>query len=126
MPKQPDNGRQCLACQKPISDKKRKDTKFCNEYCRAAYHNAQRDGVHPEIKRINKILLKNCQILESMLGKREYRLVENEQMIKKGFNFNFFTQQNLDYRYVYHACYTAKTSDSIMIVKAFESVLHRD
>ncbi|MES2373405.1 MAG: hypothetical protein V4557_12545 [Bacteroidota bacterium] len=118
--------RKCLSCDKTLDAKKRKDSKFCNEYCRAAYHNPKRAGIDPRVVKINKILYKNLEIMESLLGKRQYLSVDTEKLNKKGFNFNFFTQENSEYRYVYYMCYTAKGGGSYIISKGFESVLKLD
>lgn len=118
--------RSCLACGKTMDSRKRKDSKFCNEYCKAAYHNPQRAGVHADVKRINKILLKNCEILEKMLGKHETVYVALQKLAKKGFNFNFITQVNGEYKYCYYLCYCDKGAKGYLIGKAYTSVLHRD
>lgn len=115
--------RLCQTCGKPLDGRKRKDSKFCNEYCRSDFHNKRKAGIDPQIVRINKILANNFEILKTAIGKKEYVVKTHEQLLKKGFNFHFYTMRPSEYTYVYSLAYKMKEKDSYVIVKAFESVL---
>jgi hypothetical protein len=121
--------RHCLCCEKVLSSKKRKDSKYCNEYCKTAFHNPKRAGSDAEVVRINKILLKNLQVLRELLGDKEYKYVPREKFLKKGFNFNFITQEKDAYYYCYYLCYTSLNvpgEDNLKIAKAFPSVIRKE
>lgn len=103
----------------------RKDAKFCNEQCRAAHHNPKRTELHPDIKKINKILLKNFIILGKALGKREYVKKKREQMIKQGFSFAYFTHTHKDFIFCYRYGYHLKDKDYVSIFLGFDSAVYK-
>lgn len=78
----------CLECQTPLMG--RKDKRFCNDYCRNAYHNKQNEEDNSYVRRVNAILRKNRRILAKMntSGKAKVRAI---QLAEEGFNFHFYT-----------------------------------
>ena len=98
--------RKCLFCAGRFRG--RSDKKFCNDYCRNAYHN-KRSRLHFNhvVKVINDILKKNRTILEK-LQISEYEVIEisKAQPLKKGFEFEFSTRRiESPNGRTYHFCY---------------------
>lgn len=119
--------RYCLypACGKPLDQRMRKDAKFCNEQCRAAYHNPKRAEPHPDIKRINKILLKNFQILAKALGGKQLVKKKREQIIKQGFNLEYFTHQHKDFIFCYRYGYHLKEDGYFTIFLGYDNAVYK-
>ncbi len=118
--------RRCLACDKPLDPKKRKDSKFCNEYCKAEYHNPKRGSVPADIKKINKILFKNYLILEKALGKEQYVKRKMDAIIHKGLDLEYVTQTHREFRFVYRYGYHLKEQGVITIFRGFDSVVLKE
>ena len=78
----------CLECKEPI--KGRADKKFCSDACRNAYNNHfNRDSTNL-MRRTNRILRKNRQILSELntTGKTK---TTKRALDSKGFNFDYHT-----------------------------------
>lgn len=78
----------CLECGTPI--KGRSDKKFCSDDCRNTYNNRLNSDQHNHMRKVNNILRKNRRILASLNPEGKTKISRN-QMLKKGFNFNYFT-----------------------------------
>ncbi|HLD53494.1 MAG TPA: hypothetical protein VJA82_09325 [Sediminibacterium sp.] len=119
--------RYCLyvGCGKALDPKMRKDAKFCNEQCKAAHHNPRRADTHPDIKKINKILLKNFLILGKALGNKEYVKKKREQIIKQGFNLDYYTHTHKDFIFCYRYGYHFKDEGYISIFIGFDSAVYK-
>ena len=114
----------CLSCHKPLKKEMRKDAKYCNEYCKTAYNNLQRYGLDPNVSRVDKILHKNFEILQKMLKNQNYVEVSRENLEKKGFKFDFFTQiRGTTYKYCYTLSFRQKDPKTVLISKAPDHVL---
>lgn len=93
----------CLECDRVLHG--RSDKKFCDNYCRNAYHNRTRRDHDDEIKQTNKALRRNRTILKTLspLGKTTVR---KEVMEAMGYDFSVFTSM---YRTskgnLYYMCY---------------------
>jgi hypothetical protein len=81
---------ECLHCSEPIKSG-RADRKFCSDACKNEYHNAQKIGEHAEIKKITLALKKNRRILKSMLGNNNELYVVREELVRRGYDFDFHT-----------------------------------
>ncbi|MBL0882666.1 MAG: hypothetical protein IBJ16_04855 [Chitinophagaceae bacterium] len=119
--------RHCLyeGCGKALDPKMRKDAKFCNEQCRAAHHNPKRAELHPDIKKINKILLKNFLILGKALGNKEYVKKKREQIIKQGFNPEYYTHQHKNFIFCYRYGYHLKEEGYITIFLGYDNAVYK-
>ncbi len=117
--------RHCQNCDKVLDKRMRRDAKFCNTYCRTEYNNKRRYGLHPDVVKVDKILHRNFEILETALKDKDYVYVKKEKMLRQGFNFDYYTQAKNEYRYCYALCYKPKDTDTITINKGFESVVKR-
>ncbi len=80
--------RLCLECSSPIMG--RKDKRFCNDYCRNAFHNKENEADNAYVRRVNAILRKNRRVL-SKLNKSGKEKVRAIQLAEEGFNFHFYT-----------------------------------
>ena len=93
----------CLACGDSLRG--RIDKKYCNDYCRARYNNDQRVRTSQStvIKEINRILLRNRSILETLLSTNVIsKKISREILLQMDFNFEYFTHHK---QVVWHYCY---------------------
>ncbi len=116
----------CLECHAMLIG--RADKKFCDSYCKTAYHNKNYKSSHQKIKGINNLLKKNRQILKIFC---EAGIVETtyQSLLQAGFHFQYFTHQftnsnNLKIHYCYEFGYIKTMNDQIIILsdltKGFE------
>ena len=116
----------CLQCEKPIKSG-RTDKKFCNEGCKSLYHNAKITSEPPEIRRVNKLLRKNRDILKELLGKDSEYICVKETLVKKGFKFDYHTHniisksQGNQFTFCYDYGYRELEHNKYKIVKSFKS-----
>jgi len=118
--------RHCLFCDKVLDERKRKDSKYCNEYCKAAFHNPRRAGSHPDIKRINKILAKNFFILQQALGTKDYIKKNREKVLNKGFNLEYFTHLHKHFKFCYRYGYYFDEVGEMVIFKGYDNVVMKE
>jgi predicted nucleic acid-binding Zn ribbon protein len=113
----------CPACGKSV--KGRIDKKFCDDYCRNGYNNQQKTKM-PEslsVKTINKILLKNRQVLASILPETEETAkASKDKLLRLSFQFKYFThlyqtKTGKTYYYCYDYGYLPLENDWYLIVK---------
>lgn len=95
--------RNCLRCGHLIRG--RSDKKFCDDQCRAAYHQTNEKGVESLIRKTNYRLRKNRRILKELNPNGKVKCHRNT-LRDKGFDFKTFTStfQNRDGK-VYFFCY---------------------
>jgi ribulose kinase len=76
--------RNCLSCGKPVRG--RVDKKFCDDYCRNAYNNAQKAPAYNFVRNINNQLAKNRRLLEEAIpAGEEMGKTTKEKLLAKGF-----------------------------------------
>ncbi|MFM7023147.1 MAG: hypothetical protein ACKOXB_09230 [Flavobacteriales bacterium] len=93
----------CLECGNPLHG--RTDKKFCDNYCRSAYHNKKLLKQNEVIRSTISVLTKNRTILKEIFDKNE-KIVRNEILVKKGFSENYFTHyQNTSPNNSYKCCF---------------------
>src|ERR1700754_3821278 len=83
----------CIYCGKPIKSG-RSDKKFCDAGCKDAYYNELKTNEHQEVKKIDAILKKNRRILKSILGTAKEEIVTRDELLKKGFDFDYHTHKS--------------------------------
>lgn len=94
----------CRQCGHPLRG--RSDKKFCNDYCRNAYNNAQKGTGGLLVRRINAALLKNRRILAGLLRATDVCKVTREELLLRGFLFRYATHQYTNKRGgTYSFCY---------------------
>ncbi|MCB9426720.1 MAG: hypothetical protein H6584_06790 [Flavobacteriales bacterium] len=95
--------RQCPECGDSIVG--RIDKKFCSDQCRASHNNKQNVDSRKYVREVNTILKKNRRILSDLntTGKTK---VHREQLVVKGFNFQYLTNTYTTQKgVVYYFCY---------------------
>lgn len=81
--------KQCLECHKIIGG--RSDKKFCDPYCKSAYHYKKSLEETPAFYiQVHKQLKLNRKILKNY-NKAGKATIRSEVLMKQGFNPNFFT-----------------------------------
>jgi predicted nucleic acid-binding Zn ribbon protein len=111
--------KKCLECGDPI--KGRIDKKFCSDQCRNTFNNRQNSDEVNYVRNINHILRKNRKILES-LNPKGIAKVSKQQMVNKGFVFDYFTHiyttktDKNTYIYCYDYGYRKLENDEYLIV----------
>lgn len=101
----------------------RSDKKFCNDYCRNAFHNQANPSANIRYRNINRVLLKNRRILECLLPDGDGMVrVSREQMLEEGFRFQYLTHewQNASgsvFRFCYDHGYLPLDEEWVLIVK---------
>lgn len=79
----------CLACQKPLTG--RADKKFCDPYCKSAWHYQKMQEDNASFyARVDKQLKANRKLLKSY-NKAGKATVRAATLIEQGFDPNFFT-----------------------------------
>jgi hypothetical protein len=94
---------ECQECGKPLVG--RRDKKFCDSDCRAAYHNRNTTLGEETIRQYNSILRHNRRILRTLCpqGKSTVRREVLEQM---GYKFAFYTNVYQSGKGgIYYLCY---------------------
>lgn len=114
---------QCLECQDPIFG--RADKKFCSDACRNAYNNRMNKRKDAEVLRINGILKKNYQILNTLTLKEGKTVCKKEDLISKGYDFLYHThtityKNGSTYRFLYQYGYRDLEDGKILVVKKEE------
>jgi hypothetical protein len=79
----------CLTCGKVLRG--RVDKKFCDAGCRNAYHNRRQRAERAEICGVDLVLKHNRRILKGCIGRDRTRRVSKEDLLARGFRFEFFT-----------------------------------
>ena len=109
----------CHNCNKPI--KGRTDKKFCDAHCRSTYHNDQKSRTDAICKQINKILLRNRNILKSCINIESS--ISRTALIQEGFSFEYYTHVSSNGRnnnpiiYCYDIGYTISDMLKVKIVE---------
>jgi hypothetical protein len=94
----------CLDCNKEISG--RSDKKFCNPYCKSAYHYKKDKETKPSLfKKIDRQLKTNRRILK-LYNKAGKSIVMKKILIDEGFNPHYYTHTwRKRYDETYYFCY---------------------
>ncbi len=111
--------RRCLECNEEIIG--RSDKKFCDDQCRNAYNNKKGSEKIVLVKKINKILLKNRQIL-AQLNPGGKTKMHKDNLLKKGYDFKYHThgyttKENAQYFFCYDYGFLALDKDWFLLVK---------
>lgn len=83
----------------------RVDKKFCSDQCRNVFNNQRNSQSSELMRKINKILKNNHQILVSLNPDGKTK-VTKKKLVAKGFNFDYFTSiYNTQKGTTYYFCY---------------------
>ena len=85
--------RSCACCGDRIRG--RSDKRFCDDVCRNRWHNQHRrvPALTGGARNIQRRLVKNRGILVSLLGERVRCLVWEEDLVRAGFYFEYFSHR---------------------------------
>nr|WKN33993.1 DUF2116 family Zn-ribbon domain-containing protein [Tunicatimonas sp. TK19036] len=93
----------CVVCQ--TSFEGRTDKVFCSDHCRTAYHNQQRKEKNHYLRKVNKVLTRNRDILQRACPDTK-RKVNKALLLQQGFQYGYFTgQYETQYGHTYYYCY---------------------
>ena len=79
----------CLHCSKELVG--RADKKFCDNHCRNEYNNTQNGTSNNYIRKVNRIIKMNRNILAELTPKDKSIKVTQKELTKLGFSFEYFT-----------------------------------
>lgn len=110
----------CLDCGAPIRG--RSDKRFCDDACRNSYNNRINSTSSIFMRKVNSTLRKNRRILEELLGTEKTIKVSREHLLRKGLNFDYFTNQIVNvkgqvYNFVYEYGYLDLEENTFLIVR---------
>jgi hypothetical protein len=110
----------CIACGKPLRG--RIDKKFCDAGCRNVYHNRRQRAERREIGGVDLVLKHNRRILKACLGKERTRRVNKEELLARGFRFEYTTHHFTNsrgkrYCFCYDLGWLGLEGDSFLVVK---------
>ena len=99
----------CLQCGKRLQGRQGK--KFCDTYCRAAYHNNRRRSAENRLTAVNRILRRNWRIL-SILNPQGRSTLRKAYLMEQGYDFNYFTNiYRTKKGRIYYFCYDVGVTD---------------
>jgi hypothetical protein len=110
----------CLSCGKPIVG--RVDKKFCHTGCKNVYHNRQQRAERREIGGVDLVLKHNRRILKDCLGKERTRRISKEELLARGFRFEYTTHHFTNIRgkrycFCYDLGWLGLEGDLFLVVK---------
>jgi hypothetical protein len=116
--------RRCLECGDVLHG--RADQKYCSDQCRNAFNNKQLGVSNNAIRRINRILKKNNALLSGLNTNGKITVSESD-LIKQGFNFNYFTNlftthYGRTYFFCYDQGYSMVDGNKVLLVRKQEYV----
>jgi len=112
--------RKCLECGEPLHG--RIDKKFCTDSCRNAHNNKLKcTSGNNYVRKVNGILVKNRNVM-SALNPEGKTSVHKSRLLKKGFDFGFYTNQYITktgtvYYFCYDQGYLPLDNDFFMLVR---------
>lgn len=83
----------CSECNKVLVG--RIDKKFCTDQCRTSYNNKPENRSNDTIRNINRVLVNNRRILESIVGNKSEVRTSRVMLISRGYEPEFCTHQLL-------------------------------
>lgn len=111
--------RTCIQCNKGFYG--RSDKKFCSLKCKNEQSNEKRKLPYELIRQVHNTLKQNYNILRKYYIGKAIK-VPQEQLLKDGFNFQYFTQgytntKGEHYRYCYDLGYLCLDEHQVLIVR---------
>jgi predicted nucleic acid-binding Zn ribbon protein len=113
------NTKKCPVCSAKYVG--RSDKKYCSDYCRNAFNNKVNSNIGKEVRKVNRILRKNRDLLNKYLelGMEEVSLFS---LISDGFVLTYFTNVHKgimgdDFYFCYDLGYQLSGKESVLITK---------
>lgn len=100
----------CRYCENEIPDWRRNKV-FCDDTCKYKFHNAKRSEEVDLFGDFNRMIKRNYEILNNILGDKRYVEVPELHLKNSGFGFNFCTFAIGSYRYCYDLSYRLANPD---------------
>lgn len=95
--------KKCIECGEFFEG--RSDKKFCNHHCRIAYNNNLKAKYNKAIRKTDKVLHQNFEILRKFMVSKEFK-ISKHLLVEAGFNFSYFTNMYVTQKgKVYYFCY---------------------
>ncbi len=116
----------CVRCGKKISGNDNK--KFCNDFCKNAFHNSRRKKESREIGDIIGILKTNRRIIAGLLNGLEIKKVSGQRLLDKGFIFRYHTHRRInkgdgkEYIFCFDYGYLELASGWYTLVRGFKEI----
>jgi len=116
----------CQRCGDPLRG--RSDKLFCDDRCRNAYHNERRKqpALSDRARTIQRTLVRNRRILDSTLGDRKRCLFRRDELLRRGFVFEIYSQRHTIGGRMSHYCldlgYRIKRGGSVLIFRMEKGV----
>ena len=111
--------RRCLECGEPLHG--RADQKSCNDLCRNAYNNKKQGRSTTHMRKINRILKINHNILEELNINDKTTILKNK-LESQNFNFKYHThiytnRNGRNYYFCYDQGYLQLDNNRYLLVK---------
>ena len=102
------------------------DKKYCSDQCRNAFNNRKTQTSNNLIRRINRILRNNRNILKALNPTGRAKTTKSK-LFERGFNFNYYTntyvtQKGKTYHFCYDMGYLELDNDYVALVVRQEYV----
>lgn len=109
----------CISCGATLVG--RIDKRFCNDNCRAQFHNQRGFARQKLVRATHRILLANRQILADLAGAYT-EPIHRQLLIKRGFRFTYFTNELLQadgppHRFCYDYGYTTVEPGWVLVLR---------
>ncbi len=118
--------RNCRCCGDPLRG--RVDKVFCDDRCRNQYHNRKQKvpALSESARRVQRRLIKNQRVLHEVLQNRSRCVVERDQLLLRGFSFDFFSHRRTGRAGVVIFCldlgYRKKSARLLEIIRQSETI----
>jgi predicted nucleic acid-binding Zn ribbon protein len=109
----------CLECGEPLRG--RADQKFCNDLCRNAFNNKKQGSTTKYMRKINRVLKNNYNILTELNVDNKTTILKN-RLDNRNFNFKYHThiytnRTGRNYFFCYDQGYLKLDNDRYLLVK---------
>lgn len=109
----------CIECGRDLFG--RSDKKYCSDACRSAYNNRGISGSDKFLRKVNRKLKRNRNILSALNPDGKVK-THQDKLIREGFDFDFFTsvyttRDQREYRFCYEQGYLRLDNGYVLLVK---------
>ena len=109
----------CAACGNPIQG--RSDKRFCSVACKNAYNNNARKRTRTEVQEIIDYLLRNREILATLMGENTKETFDRLLLTRAGFRWEYFTgiylnKEQKTYHLVFDFAWMGFSDQKVLVV----------
>ncbi len=110
----------CAACGNPIQG--RSDKRFCSVACKNAYNNNARKRTRTEVQEIIDYLLRNREILATLMGESTKETFDRLLLTRAGFRWEYFTgiylnKEQKTYHLVFDFAWMEFSDQKVLVVR---------